>query len=664
MIINGKKVRQLEGNLKKKLPPGSVEQIKDTASKLVHYIFEQPMESSTQGLLYGQIQSGKTNNMLMAIAMAADNGARLFVVLTSDNTWLYEQTLARAREALPSMLTLGNKDYEWSPAQDDKRIRTMLSHAGLVCVATKNSRILTRLQGFLEHYTDRSVRAIIFDDEADQASLNTLINDNVDDLSAINQAIVTLREFYPNHIYIQVTATPQALFLQSNDSAFAPRFSVVFPPGAGYVGGDEFFGVDIADGPMRIFDEHEIDTIVNAPDIPPTSGLAAPTGMRQALSTFFVAAAAKLLTGQADHFASLFHVSHRQDVHRKLEIWAKAFVNDLADALLSQQRSPSLDIALRFLHEAYNDLSHTHRNLPTFDAVVDEIRENIPSTQIQVLIAGGEFKMPSYAAPFNILIGGNRLGRGVTVDRLLVTYYGRTTRAPQIDTVLQHARMYGYREHDMDVIRFYTTQQLYEVFRDIYESERQLRAMVDQYSPDNLQTIVFSRSTHSILRPTRPNVIYLDAIMYYVSGSRYFPRNPLAVNVNTLNKLLLDSGYADLSKPAMVPIDFLVEIVNLTQSEKTEGDTWDDEAILTCLRNMKELYDNRGYLVVRTDRDITKGARAMLSEDDTKLYGKDGPTLTMYRYTGNPQKGWDGQPRWVPNLRFPDGNKFFIFSLF
>ena len=638
-----------------------VYKIKDTASKLVQYIINLSDAENSQGLLYGQIQSGKTNNMLMTIAMAADNGSRLFVVLTSDNTWLYEQTLARTREALPSMLTLGNKDYEWSPAQNDARIQTMLDNAGLVCVATKNSRILTRLQGFLEHYTGNNISAVIFDDEADQASLNTLINDDADDLSAINQAIVNLREFYRQHVYVQVTATPQALFLQSADSAFAPKFAIVFSPGTGYVGGEKFFGVDETEGPMRFFAEEEINDIVHLPDLPPNSGLAVPTGMRQALSMFFVGAAVKLIAGQGRRFASLFHVSHRQDVHRKLEILVKAFVNHLSEALLSPRDSQTVSLALQFLREAYNDLSRTHNDLPDFNVVVEEIRDNIPSTQVQVLIAGGEFKTPSYAAPFNVLIGGNRLGRGVTIDRLLVTYYGRTARAPQIDTVLQHARMYGYREKDMDIIRFYTTRQLYDVFCDIYESESQLRTMVEKYSPEKLQAVVFSRSTHSILRPTRPNVIYLDSLMFYVSGRRYFPRNPLVTNVEALDELLLQ--WVNLKQPVAVPVDFLIEVVNLTESDKTEGGSWDDEAIITCLRNMKDIYQNRGFLVVRTDRDITKGARAMLSPDDEKLYEASAPTLTMYRYTGNVKKGWDGRPLWVPNLRFPDGNTFFMFSL-
>src|SRR5207237_155963 len=44
------------------------------------------------------------------------------------------------------------------------------------------------------------------------------------------------------HVYVQVTATPQSLFLQTLEDPCKPQFCVVSEPGPGYVGGREFFG--------------------------------------------------------------------------------------------------------------------------------------------------------------------------------------------------------------------------------------------------------------------------------------------------------------------------------------------------------------------------------------------------------------------------------------
>jgi hypothetical protein len=65
----------------------------------------------------------------------------------------------------------------------------------------------------------------------------------------------------------------------------------------------------------------------------------------------------------------------------------------------------------------------------------------------------------------NILIGGNRLGRGVIIKGLM-------------DTVHQHARMYGYRPHLKDVTRLFLAQNIFESFQSIHESDEAIRQAI------------------------------------------------------------------------------------------------------------------------------------------------------------------------------------------
>lgn len=58
------------------------------------------------------------------------------------------------------------------------------------------------------------ITAIVIDDEADQASLNTRVRQ--DDISATYQSIQSLRDALWSHTYLQYTATPQALLLVSS----------------------------------------------------------------------------------------------------------------------------------------------------------------------------------------------------------------------------------------------------------------------------------------------------------------------------------------------------------------------------------------------------------------------------------------------------------------
>ena len=51
--------------------------------------------SNETGLLFGNVQSGKTGQMFGIICRAADLGFPVFVLLTTDNVVLQQQTLAR-----------------------------------------------------------------------------------------------------------------------------------------------------------------------------------------------------------------------------------------------------------------------------------------------------------------------------------------------------------------------------------------------------------------------------------------------------------------------------------------------------------------------------------------------------------------------------------------
>ena len=52
------------------------------------------------GLLFGNVQSGKTGQMFGVICAAADLGFPVFLILTTDNVVLQQQTIERVRDDL------------------------------------------------------------------------------------------------------------------------------------------------------------------------------------------------------------------------------------------------------------------------------------------------------------------------------------------------------------------------------------------------------------------------------------------------------------------------------------------------------------------------------------------------------------------------------------
>ena len=86
-----------------------------------------------------------------------------------------------------------------------------------------------------------------------------------------------------------------------------------------------------------------------------------------------------------------------------------------------------------------------------------------------------------------VLIGGNRLSRGMTLEGLTVSYYVR--ESPYMDTLLQMGRWFGYREWYVDLTRLWTTPTLESWFRDIALREEELREQVLQAELDHLSPL-------------------------------------------------------------------------------------------------------------------------------------------------------------------------------
>ena len=214
----------------------SIVAITEKAAKLIEKSVDPiagPPEYPSDGLLYGLIQSGKTSVITVASAMAVDNGFQFLLILTSNYDPLYEQTLERVRKVLRGLTVMGKDDWN-DPARFQRQIRT--TPFAIVC-----SKGVSKLRSLLDAFKmagAKGLSTLIIDDEADQASLNTYTSKGGEQISSTNEIITQFRDFFPVNTYLQVTATPQALFLQRPDHRYRPSFTVLSAPGPGYVGGD------------------------------------------------------------------------------------------------------------------------------------------------------------------------------------------------------------------------------------------------------------------------------------------------------------------------------------------------------------------------------------------------------------------------------------------
>lgn len=92
-----------------------------------------------------------------------------------------------------------------------------------------------------------------------------------------------------------------------------------------------------------------------------------------------------------------------------------------------------------------------------------------------------------------IVIGGNTLSRGLTLEGLMSSYFVRNASA--YDTLLQMGRWFGYRPGWEDLPRIWMTEEMTVWFRDLALVEHELRADIDQYlalgaTPAELGTLI------------------------------------------------------------------------------------------------------------------------------------------------------------------------------
>ena len=704
-------ISQLINRLKNKIGNKAAEQLKQTAVEIVQNcvdvysktfgygdvgetgtgIVSQPYKgkipNGTTGLIYGRVQSGKTNTTIATLAVAQENGFRCFIVLTSDNTWLGKQTFERFNQ-----LDGGPVVFDWEQWKKDpqdfaeSKLRPYLKDTGVVLVSTKNVRHLDNLIQVLKYAKANKVPTLIFDDEADNASLNTNEakqakngKDTVPD-SGIFERIGQIRKEVGNHIYIQITATPQSLLLQNLDHPCKPAFCAALPEaGDSYMGGDLFFEGNSYY--CQIVRPEEVKQLKKQEGkINPGDNWNIPDGLRLALCCFFLGSIYKMQSGADEDaiYSFLAHICYKKGNHENLEKIIGGFVVELDQALRGQSSATKQEQALKWLKEAYDELSKTAPNLPSLDKLIEDLKHKLRRAIPKVINANNPDKEPHYSSGMNILIGGNRLGRGVTIEGLMVTYYARDAKQKVMDTVHQHARMYGYRQQLKDVTRLFLPQHILEDFRAIHEADEGMRqAIGDDPSQIQLKPVWVGRT----LKPTRSNVLNPAEIDAFTPGSAIFPRDPLwkkadvSQHTEALDRLL--AKYEGDDEYYEVDIDFLVEILEHMPSDRCYGYPWEDKRVKEALSSMKKEGIQKGMLNVRRGQ---KGDGLDLTNQTTRPWQGSGfaqskwiskpkqkypdvPTLVvMYEKGKKEPSKWDDQPLYLPTLILPKSKFVFMFN--
>lgn len=581
-----------------------------------------------KGLLFGEVQSGKTAHMFGIIAASADAdpGFGTFVLLTTNNRNLQQQTIRRAFRQL--------KTFNVCDEGDDVRF----IHAGLdrpsLVVLKKDSNVLrTWNSHFASARRLASTPLFILDDEADNASPNTRVNQN--ELSRTFELIQTMRDRGTSSIYLQVTATPQSLVLQNLESETRPEFLHYFEPGEGYVGG-RFFFTQPASFTQRLIPESEKADLLNSSE-------GSTVGLKNAIATFLITCAEFEKRGESN-VNFLVHPSVSKGDHSLVVAKINGFLREITNQDLSRENE------LTFF-AAHQDLQNSYPGLLKFEEAKAFIRAG-RGVRTYLLNSSEEAERGNaFDEGFNIIVGGNTLGRGVTFSRLQTVYYVRASKTPQADTFWQHSRMFGY-DRVPELMRVFMPPSSFRAFRVFHEANENLVAQLRKGSLESVQVLLAPG-----FRPTRMSVLDRKSYSFFVGGTNYFPPKPGQTNAAAMEQILADLD--DARAGHVVDAEMVSALLSKTKS--SEPLSWPVDAFIDALKSIEShSKQSRFRVLLRRGRRISRDTGTLLSPDDRALGNQyaDDTVLTLYQVTGEKDLGWQGRPFWIPNVKLPTGVVF------
>lgn len=627
--------KRLDDEMSLRLPLASKRAI-DRATHQIMDLLGDPFEQGSwkrRGLIMGDVQSGKTSTYSALICKAADAGYRVIILLAGTIEELRKQTQERLDETFVGResgnLHETNRPFIGVGKRDHQRVPVVLTGAAsdfstnvanvrgvnfahwtepALFVVKKNRAILDNLQGWLKTAGGHDLPLLVIDDEADNASVNTAA---ADDPTSVNAAIRAILAHFRRSTYVGVTATPFAnIFIDPDtehemlsDDLFPRDFIYTLDPPSNYRGMGTYFG-EPDPPPRQLVELTDLDPILPTRHKKDTAITALPQSLCEALEAFLVANAIRDLQGErAAHRSMLVNISHFTNTQIQLENLLHDELGTLKEAVRNYAGLPPGD-ALRNTH--MKRLHDTWRrqyadSVPiAWGEIQHALHEAIQPIQCLSINQQSERNRLAYRKHAKdgmrvVVVGGNSLSRGLTLEGLMTSYFRRNTK--MYDALLQMGRWFGYRDGYHDLVRIWMPREARDWFGHISDAVDELRADLRRMqraglTPRDFGLAVRAHPTASLIVTSRVKMRSAKQVRRMVSLSQQAQETTLldlssAVVQNNHESIV--SFLASLGEPRSqapllwqdVPKDRVSQMLRSFKAPK--GYQWQDDVILSLL---------------------------------------------------------------------------------
>ena len=226
----------------------------------------------------------------------------------------------------------------------------------------------------------------------------------------------------------------------------------------------------------------------------------------------------------------MVHPSQETMRHAEYYQWVRAAKEQWESLLGCDEQDQDQQDLLADFEESYNDLRTTALSLPSFQEISRALRRAIRRTQVTEINAarGATPNIDWRAAYANILVGGQAMDRGFTVEGLTVTYMPRSIGVGNADTIQQRARFFGYKRGYLGYCRVFLEATAATIYRQYVTHEEDVRDRLVAHRGTGQPLTEWKRAfiLNRALRPTRDSVLSLDYMQDTFRNSWYTPRAP------------------------------------------------------------------------------------------------------------------------------------------
>lgn len=505
------------------------------------------IDKTNNVLLVGKVQSGKTSNLEMISALAFDNKYNILVIYGGYDNHLLRQSEKRFKETFdiddyndtcPHLITTELDNFDFFT--DDFLQDAINENRPIIFVSLKRPKALSMINEALSRIKITKYKGFIIDDEGDQASLNTKKN-KVDDASATYAEIRNMKNIMNNPIYFSVTATPQANIFQHDLSVLKPDSISLIPPADSYTGADVFH---LVENNISIVEQTDIDNLENGELV---------QSLKNAINYYLISSAILYDMGIMDS-DMIVHTYREINGHWLLYEIIHTYIENLTDCINNDDED--LDYFINDIKKIYTNEFFDASYLATYpwnDHLVSNIKKVIKRTV--VIQQNSQNALDENIVKFykhKICIGGDLLQRGITFKHLVTTFFTRWAINGNMDTSLQRARWFGYREEYIKLCKVFTTKTIKMEFAHLATIENDLWnqfALIEKGEMNIDQVIIDAEETS--LNPTRKNVAEYKKVTFAKKWNNQvyasFDENIIKQNNDLFEKLIENVDFENSS---------------------------------------------------------------------------------------------------------------------